>query len=289
MAARGWVAIVLAGCGFHTGASGDLPGDGGPDALHDAPVDLLDDLDDDNDGILDVVDNCPLVANPDQHDEDKDLIGDACDACPQLAHQETDSDGDGVGDACDPHPGTPGDVLVHFDGFGTPVAVNGLPAGWTQVGGFPGDWGVSQDSLQLDTHDTAHLLAYAASAAHTTVDLVLDTQLPGPNVPSFSAIVDADAGMTTFLACSSLYTEQSRRLQTFAGGAFSTLQLVDGTVTVPGPHHVIATVDASLLSCTWPAIANLSSVTAAGGGTGVGIRVRNLRVSIHYIAIYRSP
>jgi hypothetical protein len=55
----------------------------------------------DGDGIPDMCDNCPSVANPDQRDADGDLVGDACDNCvdvPNLA--QGDSDGDGRGDAC---------------------------------------------------------------------------------------------------------------------------------------------------------------------------------------------
>ena len=45
------------------------------------------DLDDDNDGVLDDDDNCPVVVNPDQSNHDLDLQGDACDE---------DDDNDGV-------------------------------------------------------------------------------------------------------------------------------------------------------------------------------------------------
>jgi uncharacterized protein DUF4114/thrombospondin type 3 repeat protein len=62
---------------------------------------VCDGPDRDGDGIPDVCDNCPSLANSDQHDGDGDLVGDACDNCvavPNLA--QGDSDGDGRGDAC---------------------------------------------------------------------------------------------------------------------------------------------------------------------------------------------
>lgn len=48
----------------------DTDGDGIPDYL---------DSDDDNDGIGDASDNCPLTVNPSQADIDNDGLGDACD------------------------------------------------------------------------------------------------------------------------------------------------------------------------------------------------------------------
>jgi gliding motility-associated-like protein len=84
----------------------DTDGDGIPDFR---------DLDADNDGIADSVDNCPLVANPNQSDNDKDGLGDDCDPdddndgvfdtvdnCPLIANaNQADRDRDGQGDVCD--------------------------------------------------------------------------------------------------------------------------------------------------------------------------------------------
>ncbi|HQC50852.1 MAG: Thrombospondin type 3 repeat protein [bacterium ADurb.Bin270] len=59
--------------------------------------------DTDNDGFDDAADNCPTVYNPTQNDSDGDGVGDACDNCILIYNpDQADSDGDKVGDACPP-------------------------------------------------------------------------------------------------------------------------------------------------------------------------------------------
>ena len=85
-------------------------------------------LDQDDDGVPDVDDNCPVVPNADQVDQDVDGFGDVCDTdldgdglengidnCPFFANpDQADLDGDGVGDACDTD--TDGDAVLNgFD------------------------------------------------------------------------------------------------------------------------------------------------------------------------------
>ena len=80
----------------------------------DLPPDSDEAADSDADGLRDVRDNCPTVANPGQADADLDGAGDACDLCPSdpLGASERDCldngrDDSGEGDA-DPPP-APGD------------------------------------------------------------------------------------------------------------------------------------------------------------------------------------
>jgi gliding motility-associated-like protein len=86
----------------------------GVDTDTDGIKDNCDD-DDDNDGVLDTVDNCPLTSNADQADNDNDDLGDVCDDdddndgvldtvdnCPTTANPgQGDHDQDGIGDVCD--------------------------------------------------------------------------------------------------------------------------------------------------------------------------------------------
>jgi hypothetical protein len=160
-----------------------LPPDA-PDPPADAP-DASVITDRDQDGIPDVSDNCPDVANPDQGNEDGDRFGDACDPCPTVASDTpSDPDGDGVADACDPNPNTPGDKIELFEGFH-----HGLPA-WARSQ----NWTVVGDAVRAGppAGGIETLLPPIANLDHVTI--------------SASVVVEQQVGTTDhFVGVSSLY------------------------------------------------------------------------------------
>src|SRR5262249_46486135 len=116
--------------------------------------------DTDGDGIPNGIDNCPTVANPDQHDMDHDGIGDVCDPdadgdgisnSDEIAHGtdplNPDTDGDGVNDDKDNCPTVPnqdqadsnqdgiGDACSHGGINNNPNPSDNLPGGARMGGG----------------------------------------------------------------------------------------------------------------------------------------------------------
>lgn len=148
----------------------DLNGDGVPEFVASSSnsddtissVWLIDPFDKDGDGITNLLDNCPLVPNPDQANSDNDRRGDAC---------QDDWDGDGVIDAedCginDPQVGKPAEVqgLTLLGGPETALTwpatsradlydiSRGALGAWTQ-----GDFGACQNGRDPNLTDTTFL------------------------------------------------------------------------------------------------------------------------------------
>ncbi len=107
----------------------------------------------DGDGVVDALDNCPLISNPAQTNTDGDSMGDDCDAdddgdgvadasdnCPLVANPaQTNTDGDALGDACDPDDDNDG-ILDGVDAC--PQGVTG----WTSDGTSDADGDGCRDS-----------------------------------------------------------------------------------------------------------------------------------------------
>ena len=285
------VIVGVAACNFTSNAGSD-GGNGlmpGLDAPGEASM-----VDSDGDGIVDGLDNCPHQANPDQHDEDRDGIGDVCDLCPQVAAMQIDSDGDGIGDDCDPHPLIAGDVLVTFEPFATP---GGLPADTLLVVGTASDWTVANDELSNTGLDLTDVLVLDAGAPNQTIDAgvtVIEVEPTASSTIAIMAITDSESTANDFFACvASTNLEPNYTLYYDAGGSSTELDFDSLTIaTFPGVFRLRSRIDDEGESCAidaTPPPAMLTSAISPIGNTYVGLRFREVIVSVQYIAVYVSP
>jgi len=165
------------------------------------PTQLRDESDIDEDGVLDVEDNCVTTPNPPppgqtvQIDTDLDTIGDACDNCALLSNveQRAVGDGDELGDLCDPHPTSGSDCLVVLDTFADPAR---LFEHWQVVGGDRASVVAEVGRLSLRPR-TGENLALAAIGADGMLlgddhDLLVRGKIPqAPDGAIFHVVTDA--------------------------------------------------------------------------------------------------
>ena len=221
------VFLTLAGCSFQGHAAlPDAQRDAGTDGkIVDGAIDALDAstvTDTDGDGVADASDNCPMVANADQHDHDGDGRGDACDLCPHINEPvDTDSDGDGIGDACDPRPMTAGDVRKLFIGFYAQSDTQGWLGNtvWTVSNGV-----LTGGSTNVGLSYTYPTTQYQHAFVQTSVHLNQLAGATGSTSPA-AILYNGDAGGTQYYACEAALEMMSAKT-------------VDATAVYPGTSNV---------------------------------------------------
>jgi hypothetical protein len=299
--------FAAASCRFDDGGLGldDRPRPDG--SRHDGPgPDAAPDRDDD--GVPDHLDNCPHVANPDQHDEDGDGIGDACDNCPHVANPDQRNEGeveegierDEVGDACDPS-ATTRERIALFEPFATP----GLPEGWTVVSGT---WTVAGGRLRQTATD-APAIAYRDGASWTSMFVVagLDLDVIAPDDPTSAEPEVRSAGLLLFYRAAdttgdgflcALYEDVDDDDETALvtgrlhdGGTFTSLSLSDeiGSRMTNGQAFVLqGAAGEGTLHCAVEANIPRSvtrAATSLSQGT-VALRANRVAISLRYLVVF---
>lgn len=178
-------------------------------------------------------------------DEDQDGIGDDCDKCPIAPpFSELDPDGDEVESPCDPDPHTPGDQILLFDGF-----LNGLDARWKPT--TDGAWTIkpgelvaslsmvgSQEYLQTNVAGKSNISVVAsyridrveASASEHKVAVFLDDPRPAGVANTACGVTKADVGSDELVLVETNQGAMNQRVT----GAFDSARLYRAGVYVTG-------------------------------------------------------
>ena len=284
--------FVLAGCSFQPrAASLDAAGDARHDAIHDAPGDATDAAqngDSDGDGIANSSDNCPTIANPDQHDHDGDGRGDACDLCPHINEAvDVDTDGDGIGDACDPRPSTAGDIKKAFFGFYDASETQGWLGNttWTVANGVL-TGGSTNIGLSYTYASTQYQHAFVQVGVHLN-------QLANPtgSVSPAALLYNGDAGGTQYYACEAALENQGAKTvdatAVYPGTSNVTPQTWPGTLAAGSDLMYTDSITGGMHTCTVSqGTLTISAAQSAGPNTGVvSLAAANANVSYDYLWI----
>jgi len=251
---------------------------------HDTPIDMPPGPGDrDGDGVADGDDNCPDVANPDQHDEDGDSVGDVCDKCPQIAHEAAaDIDEDGIPDVCDPDL-TKHNTLVAF----IPFTGTALPAGWKTVGD-QNTYSVANDDLVVASGMNAGALLMPTADTYYTIEIGVDiSQADTANPAYIEVLTDATADVKGYNSCGVRVDSNNDRELGHSVNKNFMVVASDPTnpPTVPGSYRFVLVQTTAAEVCAIPTNAPLVG-TKPAVATNVGILARNVRATVHYLALY---
>jgi hypothetical protein len=246
-------------------------------------------IDSDSDGVVDLTDNCPARANPNQHDEDQDRLGDVCDPCP-ISTNNADTDGDGVGDDCEFIASTPlhVDEILIFEGFGGTA----IPADWQRLGSLIT---VENDRVVLDAinDDLGALLLKKFAGTTKTAQWLMSFDVVTANANSVVMVFASGGKRICFLNDRFLKIGAGSNLQSFVATQ-TVISPSFGSVLVGNDIRVRSAAVGDLESCAILSRAGVAELktqvnTNNGFEPTVGINVANVKIAVNWAMLVGSP
>ena len=279
------IAALAGGCNAAFGLDPVGRGDGGT-------IDAVSDRD--GDGVNDVVDRCPDVADPRQHDEDGDGVGDLCDNCPHVPNADQadlleGGSADGIGDNCDPNPDVPGDLVAWFDAFDD----DDRDPRWATENGAP--WVETDDALVQTNSTGVHILAApSVTGPRLTAEIGLTITASPLNVQrgvhlALDYTSEQSAVLCTWRSLASATTGEALALelrpatQSVLGMATAPAVVEMSTQRLRARRTIADTVAG--IRCELVGSTNLGGTTTTLPG-GLALRTNNLGVRIEYLMVY---
>jgi hypothetical protein len=255
------------------------------------PTCLAPDEDFDNDGLPNNRDFCNQQAGG-EFDEDQDGIGDECDACPVSRPPERpDTDNDGVDAPCDPEPDMDGEQITIFEGFNAALDPNKFRA--------VGTWEARGGEAVFTATDPNATQTLVTSLPIASRHLAIFTSYRSNGVPATAT--QAHAGVTTvdrrpagtsIVSCSSLRvgTMDSVILETDVGN--SSKPFLVSLFDAAGLYRVVERIENANSQCVVLADGGQGAVQQATGGeqpSEGGLTARGADVRFQYLLVVQRP
>lgn len=230
------------------------------------------------------------------HDEDGDCVVDTLDTCPGIANPDpADTDGDGIGDLCDPQPGKR-DQLLKFYAFDKADDL-------THFQPLGGNWFIQDDALTNDEHTSDqedHLLEAMprdlpiAIEAGVTVDMIDPT--PPSGIAFVIGIEYVASGDTSEYSCNIRRTLDGSgnvddQVESYAPGGSKRGPLSNSMLRAGAEYQLREILTATSLSCEVKGLAHdggaiSEGVTGPGMPQSIGLYTQDAVVHYNYLAIY---